>query len=73
MVIEAKYEDGVFKPLRKVKIKEGTVVEIRIDAQRAQGTTKSISELGFAGMWSDRTDIIDGVSYVNRLRENPRD
>ncbi len=69
MVIEAKYEDGVFKPLGKVKIKEGTVVEIHVDTQRAKRTTKSISELGFAGMWSDRTDIKDAVSYVNGLRE----
>ena len=58
MVIEAKYEDGVFKPLGKVKIKDGTVVEIHVDTQRAQRTTKSISELGFAGMWSDRTDMV---------------
>lgn len=72
MFIEAKYEDGVFKPLDKVKIKDGTVIEIYVDTQRVQRTTKSISELGFAGMWSDRTDIKDGVSYVNRLRDNPR-
>jgi hypothetical protein len=23
-------------------------------------------------MWADRDDITDGVSYVNRLRDNPR-
>jgi hypothetical protein len=23
-------------------------------------------------MWADRADIIDGVSYVNTLRNNPR-
>jgi predicted DNA-binding antitoxin AbrB/MazE fold protein len=73
MVIEAKYEDGVFKPLGKVKIEEGTVVEIHVDAKRSQRKTRSISELGFAGMWADRTDIKDGVAYVNRLRDNPRD
>ena len=28
--------------------------------------------LPFYGMWADRDDIIDGVSYVNALRNNPR-
>jgi len=23
-------------------------------------------------MWKDRTDIGDGVEYVNKLRDNPR-
>ena len=72
MVIEAKYEDGVFKPLRKVTIEEGTVVEIHVDAKPTARMVRSISDLGFAGMWSDRMDIKDGVTYVNRLRDNPR-
>jgi hypothetical protein len=33
---------------------------------------KSIRDLGFTGMWADRDDIPDGLSYVNRLRDNPR-
>lgn len=70
MVIEAKYENGVFKPLGKVKIEAGTVVEIRVDAKRTHRKVKSISELGFVGMWADRTDIKDGITYVNRLRNN---
>lgn len=72
MVIEAKYENGVFKPLGKIKLKEGTVVEIHVN--RGHTTTKALSirELGFAGMWADRTDIKDGVSYVNSLRDSPR-
>ena len=31
-----------------------------------------IRDLGFAGMWADRADIKDGVSYVNGLRDSPR-
>lgn len=31
MVIEAKYEDGVFRPLGEIKLKEGTVVEIHVN------------------------------------------
>lgn len=33
MVIEAKYENGVFKPLGKIDLKEGTVVEIHVDRE----------------------------------------
>ena len=31
MVIEAKYENGVFKPLGRIKLKEGTLVEIHVN------------------------------------------
>lgn len=71
MVIEAKYQDGVFRPLRKVKLKEGTVVEIHVNREDTPRRTPSIRELGFAGMWANRADIKDGVSYVNTLRDYP--
>ena len=73
MVIEAKYEDGVFRPLRKVKLKEGTLVEIHVDHEDSPKRTQSIRELGFAGMWANRADIKDGVTHVNTLRDSPRD
>lgn len=72
MVIEAKYENGVFRPLGKVKLKEGTVVEIHVNRGPTVSKAVSIRELGFAGMWADRADIKDGVSYVNSLRDSPR-
>jgi len=72
MLIEARYEDGVFRPLRKLKLKEGTVVEIHLNREKTQRRTQSIRELGFAGMWADRADIEDGVSYVDSLRDSPR-
>jgi predicted DNA-binding antitoxin AbrB/MazE fold protein len=72
MIIEAKYENGVFRPLSKVKLKEGTVVEIHVDREETHRRAQSIRELGFTGMWSDRADIKDGVSYVNSLRDKPR-
>jgi predicted DNA-binding antitoxin AbrB/MazE fold protein len=72
MVIEAKYENGVFRPLGKVKLKEGTVVEIHVDREETHRRVQSIRELGFTGMSSDRADIKDGVSYVNSLRDRPR-
>lgn len=71
MTIAAKYENGVFKPLRDIDIEEGTVVEVHVPPTGA-GKPRSIRELGFVGMWADRDDIPDGVSYVNELRDNPR-
>ncbi len=72
MVIEAKYENGVFRPLGKIKLKEGTVVEIHVNRGQTARKAGSVRELGFAGMWANRTDIKDGVSYVNSLRDSPR-
>ena len=73
MTIPAKYENGVFRPLENVAIKEGTVVEVRVpvESEPARGRC-SIKDLPFYGMWADRDDIADGVSYVNALRNNPR-
>ena len=72
MAIEAKYEHGVFKPLSEVKLEEGTTVEIHINREQTARKAPSIRELGFVGMWADREDIEDGVSYVNRLRDQTR-
>ena len=72
MVIEAKYENGVFKPLVEVKLEEGTTVEIHFNHEQSARKAPSIRELGFAGMWADREDIEDGVSYVNRFRDQSR-
>jgi predicted DNA-binding antitoxin AbrB/MazE fold protein len=73
MTIAAKYEDGVFRPLENVTIKEGTIVEVRVPPEGERPTKRqSIKDLPFYGMWADRDDITDGVSFVNRLRDNPR-
>ena len=73
MTITAKYENGVFKPLEDVKVKEGTVVEVQLPSeQEPANVRRSIKDLPFYGMWADRTDIEDGLSYVNNLRDNPR-
>ncbi len=68
MVIEAKYENGVFKSIGEVKLEEGTRVEIHINRPQTARKAPPIRELGFAGMWAVRDDIKDGVSYVNNLR-----
>ena len=73
MTIPAKYENGVFRPLEIVQMKEGTIVEVLVPADReAAGKRRSIKDLPFYGMWKDRADIGDGVDYVNTLRNNPR-
>lgn len=69
MTIAARYEDGVFRPLEKVTMKEGTIVEVRVRSEGEPPRKRpSIKELPFFGMWADRDDITDGVSYVNKLR-----
>jgi predicted DNA-binding antitoxin AbrB/MazE fold protein len=74
MTIPAKYENGVFRPLEAVQIKEGTVVEVHVPIeQNPISQRRSIKDLPFFGMWKGRNDIGDGVEYVNRLRDNPRD
>ena len=73
MTIPAKYENGVFRPLEIVQMKEGTVVEVLVPAeQEPVRERRSIKDLPFYGIWKDRTDIGDAVDYVNKLRDNPR-
>lgn len=68
MTIPATYENGVFKPLEDVKLREGTRVEVHVPAEAAPKQRKSVRDSPIFGMWADRDDIPDGVTYVNRLR-----
>ena len=68
MTIPAKYENGVFKPLREVPLKEGTVVEVHVPVEASADRPHSIGDSPFAGMWKDREDMADSVEYINRLR-----
>ena len=74
MTVAARYENGVFKALDTVQIKEGTVVEVYIpaDLQPDSPRPRSVREFAFCGMWKDREEMADSVAYINRLRENPR-
>ena len=69
MTIAAKYEDGVFKPLEDVKLANGTRVEVHVPAESAPKQTKSIRDSPIFGMWADRDDIPDGVTYEDRMRQ----
>lgn len=69
-VVRARYQGGVFKPVTTVDLPDGTVVEVSVPGQ--EPARRSVREFEFCGMWRDRDDIPDGVSYVNRLREQNR-
>ena len=68
MTIPAKYENGVFKPLEDVKLTEGARVEVYVTNEAAPKRHKSVRDLPIFGMWADRDDIPDGVSYEDRIR-----
>jgi len=68
MTIAAKYEDGVFKPLEEVKLAEGARVEVHV-AEQPRRRPKSVREFAAFGMWADREDIPDGVTYEDRMRQ----
>jgi predicted DNA-binding antitoxin AbrB/MazE fold protein len=68
MTIPAMYENGVFKPLEDVKLTEGTRVEVHVPAEDAPRRPKSVREFSAFGMWADRHDIPDGVTYEDSIR-----
>lgn len=74
VTISAKYEDGVFKPIEGVTVKEGTIVEghVRSYADRLKGKSRPVGDFAFFGMWKDRTDIGDGAEYISNLRHDLR-
>jgi predicted DNA-binding antitoxin AbrB/MazE fold protein len=69
MTIPAKYENGVFKPLGDVKLSEGTKVEVQIPDEQPRRRPKSVREYAAFGMWADRDEIPDGVTYEDRMRQ----
>lgn len=73
--IRVKYEDGVFKPLKKIaKLKEGALGDVHVDGARVATTSKrpSVRESEFFGLWKNRKDLGDGLSYVRDLRSKSR-
>jgi hypothetical protein len=68
MTIPATYENGVFKPLEDVQLTEGTRVEVHVPAEGAPKKPKSVRDLPIFGMWADREDVPDGVTYEDRMR-----
>jgi predicted DNA-binding antitoxin AbrB/MazE fold protein len=68
--IKVRYENGVFKPVRTTElIEEGAVGEVHIQQKKARPSVRA-SE--FFGLWKNRKDIKDGLSYVRKLRSESR-
>lgn len=70
MTIAAKFEDGVFKPLEKVSLAEGTVVELQLPGESAPERSPEVRNSPIVGLWKDRTDITDSDEYIYRLRRD---
>ena len=79
MNITARFENGIFRPLEAVSLREGTLValEIAIDVPNEAETKKpsagTVLNSDFFGLWKDRSDIEDSVDYVHQLRRRARD
>lgn len=70
--IKVRYENGVFKPVRKTElIEEGAVGEVRIQRKKKKARP-SVRASEFFGLWKNRKDIKDGLSYVRKLRNESR-
>ncbi|MBV9507785.1 MAG: antitoxin family protein [Acidobacteriia bacterium] len=69
MTIPAKYKKGVFKPLGGVQLAEGTRVEVHVPELAAPTEPQSLRDSPIFGMWADREDIPDGVTYEDRMRQ----
>ena len=73
--IRVKYEDGVFKPLKKTpKLKDGALGEVHVDDAHVATTHKrtSVRASAFFGLWKNRRDMDDGLPYVRTLRGESR-
>jgi predicted DNA-binding antitoxin AbrB/MazE fold protein len=77
--ITARFENGIFRPLEAVSLREGTLVaiEVAIDDPSEVETKKpsvvAALDSDFFGLWKDRSDIEDSVQYVNQMRTRARD
>lgn len=74
MVIKARYEKGVFKPLEEVPVKEGTIAEVHPPREKTEEKKQrsSLKDHPAYGMWADRKDFKDGADYVNKIRQYRR-
>ena len=76
MSIRAIYENGIFKPLEDVPLKDGTEVDAyaRTEEKGNGGQPrKSLLDNPAFGIWRDRDDIGTGIEYENRMRKYRRE
>ena len=71
--IRVRYEDGVFRPLQRVRsVKEGAIGEVRLKETQTPEKRVSVRSSEFFGLWKDREDVGDGLSYIRKLRSQKR-
>jgi predicted DNA-binding antitoxin AbrB/MazE fold protein len=68
--IRVKYEDGVFRPLHRVRsVKEGAIGEVRLKQEEERPTRRvSVRSSEFFGLWKGRKELGNGLSYTRKLR-----
>jgi predicted DNA-binding antitoxin AbrB/MazE fold protein len=65
--IKVKFEKGVFKPIEETdEIEEGTIGKVYVEENPSVRSTE------FFGLWKNRKEIKDGLSYVKELRSKSR-
>lgn len=70
-VIAVKYENGIFIPIEPIQgLAEGGLGKVYIS--EAFETAEAIKSSQFFGLWKDREEIEDGMSYVRNLRAKQR-
>ena len=71
--IRVRYENGVFRPLRQVpSLRDGAIGEVRLQEVHKTAKRLSVRSSDFFGLWKDRKDIGNGLSYVKKLRAKTR-
>jgi len=71
--IRVRYEDGVFRPLQRVRsVKEGAIGEVRLKEMQTPEKRVSVRSSEFFGLWKDRENVGDGLSYIRKLRSQTR-
>ena len=75
MNITARFENGIFRPLEAVSLREGTLVAIDVPSEVETKKPSAVAALDsdFFGLWKDRSDIEDSVDYVHQVRTRARD
>ena len=61
MAIKARYENGVFRPLSDVPVKEGTIAEVYLPEEK-QGEKRPWKSV------KDSPDIVTGIERIRRRR-----
>ncbi len=64
--VKVKYENGVFRPLENVSLKDGKVATVVIDEKE----TAKISD--FSGIWKEDDEIENIMQDILALRKNFR-